>query len=78
MDRSTPSSKRPVAEPAIAPPLDLDEDPGDESIYSLSYRARVGVVVRDTAGQGRPAGDGPPAEPAAVGERAGGAPPARR
>lgn len=78
MNRSAPYPKKPVAEPAVPLPLDFDEDPGDESIYSLSYRARVGVVVRDgTATRARLIADEPAAEPAG-GDRASGMPPARR
>lgn len=47
MDRSIPEILTPPAEPAVRLPLDLDEDPADESIYSLGYRARVGAVVAD-------------------------------
>lgn len=59
MDRTTGKTAPPAAEPASRLPLDLDEDPADESIYSLSYRARAGSVVADQ----RPATT--PAEPAA-------------
>ncbi len=64
MDRSAPSSKRPAAEPATLAPLDLHEDPGDESIYSLSYRARVGAVVGDAASSPAPVPSRRDAEPA--------------
>jgi hypothetical protein len=39
----SPSARRPL------PPLDVEVDDGDESIYGLSYRARVGAVVTDRA-----------------------------
>lgn len=57
MDRPNGKTTMPPAEPAARLPLDLDEDPADESIYSLSYRARGGAVVADH----RPAA---PVEPA--------------
>ncbi|HEX7128309.1 MAG TPA: hypothetical protein VF406_21360 [Thermodesulfobacteriota bacterium] len=47
MDRTTGKTATPPAEPASRLPLDLDEDPADESIYSLGYRARGGAVVAD-------------------------------
>lgn len=47
MDRSTLRTALPAAQPGTLLPLDLDEDPADESIYGMGYRARVGVVVSD-------------------------------
>ncbi len=49
MDRATPEIiKKPSVETAARLPLDLDEDPADESIYGNGYRTRVGVVVADS------------------------------
>jgi hypothetical protein len=69
-DRSTPPSLQPLVEPpAPLPldplPLDIDEDPADESIYSMGYRTRIGVVVRDVTAVQTPEGQPPPggAEP---------------
>ncbi len=67
MDRSTPPSSQPALElPAPLArdpvPLDIDEDPADESIYSLGYRTRVGVIVRDPTGAQAPADQAPLAD----------------
>lgn len=47
MDRHVPEIGTTPAEPTVRLPLDLDDDPADESIYGTSYRARAGVVVAD-------------------------------
>ncbi len=62
MDRPPAKSITPPTEPAGRLPLDLDEDPADESIYSLGYRARAGAVVADS----RPATPAEPASPTTV------------
>jgi hypothetical protein len=46
MDRPTPNAVRQPAETRVLS-LDLEEDFGDDSIYGMSYRSRVGVVVTD-------------------------------
>jgi hypothetical protein len=48
MDRPTLRTALPAAEPGRSLlPLDLELDYEDDSIYGLSYRARVGAVVTD-------------------------------
>ena len=47
MDRPVLRTAPPAAEPRDLLPPDLDEDPADDSIYGMGYRARVGVVVSE-------------------------------
>jgi hypothetical protein len=45
--RSPVPTQSPAAEPVARLPVDLEEDPADESIYSTAYRLRIGAVLRD-------------------------------
>lgn len=65
MDRSTPRSLSPAAEPQAPLPPDIDDDPADESIYGTGYRTRVGAVVRDPGALEPPpaGGESPPSDP---------------
>jgi hypothetical protein len=47
MDRPIVIAAGQTAEQRLRLPFDLDEDYGDDSIYSMSYRSRTGVVVTD-------------------------------
>ena len=49
MDRPIVNSAAKTTEPRVRLPFDLDDDYGDDSIYSMSYRARTGVVTERVA-----------------------------